>query len=70
MDDAGKAAVGGSGKKKEVTRERVAYTPSSQNVKDLVALLQKTKDKSEARKIRAMLRKMGHTGGARAMKEE
>jgi hypothetical protein len=37
------------------------------NVKALVERLKHTKDKSEGRKLRALLRKMGHKGGSRSV---
>lgn len=40
-------------------------TPMEGNVKSLVERLKSTKDRGEARKLRAVLRKMGHSGGAR-----
>jgi hypothetical protein len=41
---------------------------SEENVLALVDKLEQTKDKSQARKLRAILRKMGHRGGARAIR--
>lgn len=45
----------------------IAQKPDESNVQALVERLLETKDKGEARKIRGVLRKMGHRGGARAL---
>lgn len=52
---------------------RVVNTPSAGNVDALVKALQAAKEqgnKSEARKIRAILRNMGHKGGSRGMDKD
>lgn len=58
-------------KTQEAVREKSeAYVPDKANVLELVDRLEKCKDKSESRKIRAALRKMGHRGGARSIRAE
>lgn len=59
------ATLGGS----EGGTRRLVNKPSPENVAALQAKLRETKDKGEGRKIRAMLRKMGHRGGGRAKLE-
>lgn len=46
----------------------IEVAPDSKNVQDLVKKLQASKDKTERRKLRAVLRKMGHKGGSRSSK--
>ena len=61
-------AARGSGKKGGERTTALIASAQSSNVKDLIKALQSAKEagnKSEARKIRAVLRSMGHRGGSR-----
>ena len=52
-------------KKKRGRGKALKVEGSSENIQALLKKLDKTTDKTEARKLRGQLRKMGHTGGAR-----
>lgn len=61
MDSALRTKRGG-----DIRANAVSITADPENVKALLNQLKQTRDKGVARKIRAMLRAMGHRGGARA----
>lgn len=65
--DKGGMYDGIKGKRGEkVEAKRIVNIPDKANVEELKAQLKASKDKKEQRKIRAILRKMGHKGGARS----
>jgi len=57
---------GGKGRKTMATKS----VGNPENIKDFLKRLEKTTDKGERRKLRAALRKMGHTGGTRQKPEK
>jgi hypothetical protein len=54
--------------KKKVSEKKVSEKKETRSIEELLKLLDKATDTKEKRKLRAELRKAGHTGGLRKPK--